>query len=155
MDNNGSNMISEEYLDDMFLNNEVPTDVERMLYRDNMNLKSPGDVFLWFKTLPFRSQKIMLSSMISVMGDENNTKMRGIIPFPAFGGTPELSRSETNYNGKRMKPMTKDIDDNFPSLERPLPRLGASSPPLLKTVVQEDDTFSNLPHENVTVRKKK
>lgn len=165
--NDNSNMISDEYIEEVFLNNEVPDDVGCMLYRDNMNLNTPGDVFLWFKSLPFRNQKIMLSNMISVMGDEKSRE-RVKTPYRAFGdfhvnkedrelfdslGVPPLSRCETNH-----KPFNDDI---IPNKEGSFPRLGASSPPpILERETSADYNYNynynlgDIPHPNVTIRKK-
>jgi len=155
METDNPEMISREYLDDVYLNNEVPDEVEVMLYRDNMKLKSPSDVFLWFKGLSFDYQKIMLSSMISVMGHENNTKMTGAKPFTGDTGMSTLSSGEINHNCAGIKSSSKVYDDTVRTTERPLSRLGALSPAILKRVLPEDCIFDNLPNENVTVRKKK
>lgn len=167
-----SNMLSEEYIEEIFLNNEVPDDVGCMLYRDNMNLTTPGDVFLWFKSLPFRNQKIMLSNMINVMGDKKTT--HGVKkPYCAFDdfhvnkqdedlfkslGDPPVSRCETNHEPFK----TSDI---IPNNEGTLSRLGAlSPPPLLKRETSSDYNYdgignfgsstTTLLHPNITVRKK-
>ncbi len=162
--NDDSNMISDEYIEEVFLNNEVPDDVGCMLYRDNMNLNTPGDVFLWFKSLPFRNQKIMLSNMISVMGDEKKTIQRVKTPYRAFDdfhvnkeehelfdslGVPPVSRCEKNH-----KPFK---DDNIANKEGSLPRLGALSPPPLLTRETSADynyNLDNILHPNITIRKK-
>jgi hypothetical protein len=171
--NEDSNMISDEFIEEAFLKNEVPDDVGCMLFRDNMNLSSPGDVFIWFKNLPFRSQKIMLSNMINVMSEDKISE-RTKTPNRAFGdfhvnkndrdlfnslGDPPLSRCETNH-----KPFNSNI---IPNKDGSLPRLGASSPPpLLRRETSADYNYewandmgppshtSEEVHPNITLRKK-
>ena len=171
MNKEDSNMLSEEYIEEIFLNNEVPDDIGCMLYRDNMNLTTPGDVFLWFKSLPFRNQKIMISNMINVMGDEKiNHRVK--TPYRAFGdfhvkkdddlfeslGDLSVSRCETNHTPFK----NNDIIHNK---EGTLPRLGAlSPPPVLKRETSSDYNYdgignfgsstTTLLHPNITVRKK-
>jgi len=142
-------MINDEYSEEILLNNYVPDDVQRMLCRDNMNLNSPGDVFIWFKNLHFTSQKIMLSNMINVIGDEPNAG-RSKMPFHAFGNHP-LSRLETKCTGGQIQ-MDEDSKD-IPNIDGYFPRLGAPSPPhvLIRDMSQVRD---DLPHKNVTIRKK-
>ena len=177
LNNKDSNMLSGDFIEEMFLENEVPHDVGCMLFRDNMNLNSPGDVFIWFKNLPFRSQKIMLSNMINVMSEEKISN-RVKPPYRAFGdfhinkqdeelfkslGDPPLSRCETNH-----KPFK--AGDNIHNKGGSFPRLGAlPPPPVLKRETSTDYNYEcskntgvmELPssnseelHQNITIRKK-
>jgi hypothetical protein len=159
LNNKDSNMISDD-IEEMFFEKEVPDDVGCMLFRDNMNLNSPSDVFIWFKNLPFRSQKIMLSNMINVMSQEKISN-RVKPPYLAFGdfhvnkqdeelfkslGDPPLSRCETTHQSFK-------VGDNIPNNGGSFPRLGAlSPPPVLKRETSTDYNYEL--HPNITLRKK-
>ena len=155
-----SDMLSDDFIEEMFLEKEVPDDVGSMLFRDNMNLNSPSDVFIWFKNLPFRNQKIMLSNMINVMSEEKISN-RVKTPYRAFGdfhvnkqdeelfkslGDPPLSRCE-----KTHEPF--NVGDNIPNNGCSFPRLGALSPPPVLTRETSTDYNYQL-HPNITLRKK-